>query len=495
MFANAGMVQFKDVFRARTSARTCARHEPEVHPHSGKHNDLENVGVTARHHTFFENARNFSSCDYFKKEAIAFAWEFLTGTLQIPRRRSWSSRSSGGGRSAATRKPRSSGPPRRASAPSASSAAARRTTSGRWVTPARAGRATEIHFFHGDGTPDPAKFGEEPGPDGEGWTELWNLVFMPVRSRAGRHAHAAARAEHRPPAPASSARGRAGRVCARTTTRTSCARSSISQRRSAARSTAARCFRTMCRCASSPTTRARRRCSSRKACFQIAMAQLRAAPRDAPRDPARTSPRHRAALSARSARSSSSRRWRHVHGAARAARDRRGRRAAGGGALQAHDEARPRAHRRGAVRDARWQRRCCPVRRRSSSTTPFGFPLDLQDVIGSEQGFVVDHASFDAEMERARERSAGSKVGREGRRPSPITPSPRASQDDVRRLRPRARRGQGARGCSRAVRACRCCALARAASSSSTRRRSTASRAGRWVTAVPSRARPVRSSR
>jgi len=90
LFTNAGMVQFKDVFlgkevrgysRAATAQR-CVRA-------GGKHNDLENVGYTARHHTFFEMLGNFSFGDYFKREAIHFAWNFITGTLGIPKDRLW----------------------------------------------------------------------------------------------------------------------------------------------------------------------------------------------------------------------------------------------------------------------------------------------------------------------------------------------------------------------------------------------------------------------
>jgi alanyl-tRNA synthetase len=90
LFINAGMNQFKDVFLGRekrayvraTSSQKCVRA-------GGKHNDLENVGQTARHHTFFEMLGNFSFGDYFKQDAIAFAWEFLTGEMGLPKDKLW----------------------------------------------------------------------------------------------------------------------------------------------------------------------------------------------------------------------------------------------------------------------------------------------------------------------------------------------------------------------------------------------------------------------
>src|SRR5262245_46084181 len=90
LFTNSGMVQFKDVFLGQdkrpyvraTTAQRCVRA-------GGKHNDLENVGYTARHHTFFEMLGNFSFGDYFKRDAIRYAWDLLTRVYGLTPDRMW----------------------------------------------------------------------------------------------------------------------------------------------------------------------------------------------------------------------------------------------------------------------------------------------------------------------------------------------------------------------------------------------------------------------
>ncbi|HTJ80418.1 MAG TPA: alanine--tRNA ligase, partial [Polyangiaceae bacterium] len=178
MFVNAGMVQFKDVFtgvdtrpyKRATSSQKCIRI-------SGKHNDLENVGVTARHHTFFEMLGNFSFGDYFKEDALAFAWEYLTKVVDLP-----------ADRMVVTVFKGEEGLP----ADDEAAEIWRKVTGFGDDRILRLGKddnfwsmgdtgpcgpCSEIHFFHGS-DPDVSRFGEEPRIDGLGWTEIWNNVFM-----------------------------------------------------------------------------------------------------------------------------------------------------------------------------------------------------------------------------------------------------------------------------------------------------------------------------
>ena len=171
LFTNAGMVQFKDVFlgaerrdyrRAVTSQR-CVRA-------GGKHNDLENVGYTARHHTFFEMLGNFSFGDYFKRDAIRYAWEFITGELGIPKEKLWVTVHHGDDE-AWDLWEKEIGVP-----------AGRITRCGdkdnfwQMGDTGPCGPCSEIFYDHG-----PEVWGGPPGTpeeDGDRYVEIWNLVFM-----------------------------------------------------------------------------------------------------------------------------------------------------------------------------------------------------------------------------------------------------------------------------------------------------------------------------
>jgi alanyl-tRNA synthetase len=180
MFANAGMVQFKDVFTGKerrpysraTSSQKCIRI-------SGKHNDLENVGVTARHHTFFEMLGNFSFGDYFKRDAIKFAWDYFIGTLALDPERIVVTVFGG----------------EEGFAPADDEAAAiwkdvtgfsderiircgAKDNFWQMGDTGPCGPCSELHYCLGLDDIDPRTFGEEPAADGRGWFELWNLVFM-----------------------------------------------------------------------------------------------------------------------------------------------------------------------------------------------------------------------------------------------------------------------------------------------------------------------------
>jgi alanyl-tRNA synthetase len=170
LFTNAGMVQFKDVFlggdkrsyNRATSSQRCVRA-------GGKHNDLENVGYTARHHTFFEMLGNFSFGDYFKRDAIQFAWEFLTVVLKLPKEKLW------------------------VTAHISDDEAANIWINEIGVSPSRLSRldednfwqmgdtgpcgpCTEIFYDHGEDVP-----GGPPGSENDHldrYIEVWNVVFM-----------------------------------------------------------------------------------------------------------------------------------------------------------------------------------------------------------------------------------------------------------------------------------------------------------------------------
>ena len=182
LFTNAGMVQFKDTFlgseiRSYTravSVQRCLRA-------GGKHNDLDNVGYTARHHTFFEMLGNFSFGDYFKREAIQYAWGFLTEVLHIPPERLW------------------------VTVHERDDEAADLWLNEMGVSPLRfsrcgdkdnfwsmgdtgpCGPCTEIFYDHGEAIP-----GGPPGTptaDGDRYIEIWNLVFMQFNRDDAGHLH------------------------------------------------------------------------------------------------------------------------------------------------------------------------------------------------------------------------------------------------------------------------------------------------------------------
>ncbi|NUP05665.1 MAG: alanine--tRNA ligase [Polyangiaceae bacterium] len=179
MFVNAGMVPFKDVFtgsdkrdyKRATSSQKCIRI-------SGKHNDLENVGVTARHHTFFEMLGNFSFGDYFKEDAIAFAWEYLTKVVDLPADRLVITVFNGEGGLPADDE--AAGIWRKVTGFGDDRILRLGKDDNFWSMgdTGPCGPCSEIHFFHGEGAADVSRFGEEPRIDGLGWTEIWNLVFM-----------------------------------------------------------------------------------------------------------------------------------------------------------------------------------------------------------------------------------------------------------------------------------------------------------------------------
>jgi alanyl-tRNA synthetase len=179
MFANAGMVQFKDVFTGRekrtysraTSAQKCIRI-------SGKHNDLENVGVTARHHTFFEMLGNFSFGDYFKEESIYYGWELITKVLGVPKDRLLVTYFGGEAGLPADDEARNIWKKLTGFSDDRIVPFGAKDNFWSMGDTGPCGPCSEIFYFFGDGAPDTSRMGDEPAADGSGWVELWNHVFM-----------------------------------------------------------------------------------------------------------------------------------------------------------------------------------------------------------------------------------------------------------------------------------------------------------------------------
>src|SRR3954453_20388126 len=178
LFTNAGMVQFKDVFlgkekrdyvRATTSQRVVRA--------GGKHNDLENVGYTARHHTFFEMLGNFSFGDYFKRDAIRYAWDLLTNVYGLPAGKLWTTVYQEDDE-AFDIWTKDIGVPAERCIRIGDNKGGRYASDNFWqmADTGPCGPCSEIFYDHG-----PDVFGGPPGSkdeDGDRYIEIWNLVFM-----------------------------------------------------------------------------------------------------------------------------------------------------------------------------------------------------------------------------------------------------------------------------------------------------------------------------
>src|SRR5437868_3198787 len=179
LFTNAGMNQFKDVFLGlekrpyvrAVSAQKCVRA-------GGKHNDLENVGYTARHHTFFEMLGNFSFGDYFKRDAIRFAWELLTVHYGLPKEKLWTTVYHTDDEAFDLWTKEIGVPAERCIRIGDKPGARKYESDNFWQMgdTGPCGPCSEIFYDHGpsiEGGPPGS-----PGQDGDRYIEIWNLVFM-----------------------------------------------------------------------------------------------------------------------------------------------------------------------------------------------------------------------------------------------------------------------------------------------------------------------------
>jgi len=179
LFTNSGMVQFKDVFTGReTRPYTRATTAQKSLRAGGKHNDLENVGYTARHHTFFEMLGNFSFGDYFKRDAIRYAWDLLTTVYGLPVEKLWVTVYQDDDEAYAIWTGEIGVPAARVVRIGDKPGGARYNSDNFWqmADTGPCGPCSEIFYDHG-----PEVAGGPPGSadaDGDRYIEIWNLVFM-----------------------------------------------------------------------------------------------------------------------------------------------------------------------------------------------------------------------------------------------------------------------------------------------------------------------------
>ena len=394
LFTNAGMVQFKDIFLGReqraytraASAQRCVRA-------GGKHNDLENVGYTARHHTFFEMLGNFSFGDYFKREAIKYAWEYLTGVLAVPPERLWVTVFTDDDEAAAIWLDELKVDPARFSR------CGEKDNFWSMGETGPCGPCSEIFYDHGPevagGPPG------SPGEDGDRYVEIWNLVFM----QYNRDAEAAA---HAPAATVGGYRHGAGATGGGHAGRAQQLRDRSLPQPDRCRGGELRAARTgpASRCGSLPTTSAPPLSWSPTALLPGNEGRgyvLRRIIRRAIRHGYKLGVRRAVLLHAWSPPLDAEMGEAYPELPPRAEQRRAGP-AAGGGALRRDldpGHADTRAGHRRTVEGKVIRARPC-----SSSTTPTAFPSDLTADIARERGLAVDLAGFEREMERQRRAGA-----------------------------------------------------------------------------------------
>jgi len=413
MFANAGMVQFKDVFTGRerrsykraTSAQKCIRI-------SGKHNDLENVGVTARHHTFFEMLGNFSFGDYFKEESILFGWELITKVLGVPKDRLLVTYFGGEAGLPADEEARAIWKKLTGFADDRIRPFGAKDNFWSMGDTGPCGPCSEIFYFFGDGPVDTSRMGDEPALDGSGWVELWNHVFMQFdRAADGKL--------ERLPAPAiDTGAGLERLACVLQGVRSNYDTDQLRPIVELASEIAKKKYTATLQ----PDDVSMRVIADHARTTAFLIAEGIFPDRDGRayvlRRVMRRAIRHGHRLGINEP---------FLHEAALRVVDMMGghypelveRRALIADITRQEEERFRRTLQRGLdliAENGAWSAdtaggRVLPGPVAFKLYDTYGFPLDLQDVIGTEQGFSVDQAGFEREMDAARERSAGSKVG------------------------------------------------------------------------------------